>query len=272
VSTATAAAAASIGRSRRRVRLAIAVAALTLAVASRRARADDAAVVAEGARQPQVAVAPDGTVHVTFVKDGNVLVASSKDRGRTFSSPVVAIDAEGAARAAAQRGPRIGVDARGRVVVTAPVAFDPTERAKRYPTADLWITSSADGGRTWSSRVRVNSAEKQAPEALHALAVAPDGTAWVAWLDRRERKERGQDLYVARVEGDRVGENRRVASEVCECCAPGIAVDAKGNPLLAWREGGDRDSREVVGSRSTDGGAIWSKPARWNRTPTKEDG
>jgi hypothetical protein len=117
--------------------------------------------------------------------------------------------------------------------------------------------------------VRINEVEKRAPEGLHAMRVAPNGTAHVAWLDRRGR-ERGQDLWYARVAGGVVSRNVRIAEDVCECCAPGLALDGAGNPLLAWREGGAKKSREVDATRSTDGGVTFEKAVRVNRDPTKE--
>ncbi len=229
-------------------------------------------VVATGAKQPAVAVGPDGGIHVVMLRGGDVVVASSKDRGRTFGEPTVAIDAQGTAQGGGQRGPRIGVDGKGRLFVTAFVSYDAAERARRYPAADLYVVSSADGGRTWTKPSRVNEVEKKAPESLHSLAVSASGAAYAAWLDLRDRKTPGQDLWIARVDGETVGPNRKVASEVCECCAPGLALDGAGNPFLAWREGGEKPSREVFSTRSSDGGRTFSKPARVNRTDTKEDG
>ncbi len=234
----------------------------------------EAVVLATDAKQPSVAVGVNGTVFVAMVRGGNVVVATSKDGGKAFGEPVVAIDAMGSAKAGRQRGPRIGVDGKGRVYVTAFLTFDEGERQKRYPRHDLYFTTSADGGASWTKPARVNEAEKKAPESLHSLAVSPGGAAFVAWLDLRDRKGKGQDLFAARLDGERVGTNRKIAEDVCECCAPGLAVDAAGNPFLAWREGGadeDKASREVYATRSTDGGQTFSKPTRVNRTDTKED-
>jgi hypothetical protein len=78
------------------------------------------------------------------------------------------------------------------------------------------------------------------------MAVAPTGEAHVAWLDLRGRLEPGQDIYYATVSGGKVAKNVKIATEVCECCAPGLAVDAGGHPVVAWREGGkNKPSREL---------------------------
>jgi hypothetical protein len=234
--------------------------------------APPSALVAADAIQPQVAIDTDATVYVVFLHKGNVAVAVAADRGKTFSAPVVAIDVQGRARGGRQRGPRIGVDANKNLTVTCPVTFDDAEYHKRYPTADLFLVTSADGGKTWSKPVQVNEVSKKAPEALHWMAVAPGGEVHVAWLDRRSREGPGQDLYYAKVVNGQVGKNVPIARTVCECCAPGLAVDGDGHPLVAWREGGDKPSREVFARRSTDWGASFGGPVQVNRVPTKEDG
>src|SRR3954470_17683117 len=95
------------------------------------ARAGDGGrVLARDAIQPHVAVDPRGNVYVVFLHRGNVAVCASSDRGKTFGAPVVAIDARGKATGGRQRGPRIGADAKGNLVVTCPLTFDPEEAAK----------------------------------------------------------------------------------------------------------------------------------------------
>ncbi len=259
------------------MRTAFAPAFLVLALASGTGAAappaPPAVLVSADAKQPSIAIDRDGKVCVAYLHGGNVVVSVSADRGATFSAPVVAIDAKGGARGGRQRGPRLGVDAQGRLTVTAPLTFDEEEGKKKYPSPEVYLATSADGGASWSAPLRVNEVEKKAPEGLHATRVAADGTVHVAWLDLRSRRDKGQDLWYARVNAvdGKVGPNVRVAEEVCECCAPGLALDGAGNPLLAWREGGEKDSRELFCARSTDGGATFAKPARINRTPTKED-
>ena len=220
--------------------------------------------VIQEAIQPQVAIDDRGTVHVVAIHDGNITVSTSTDRGRTFGPPVVAIDAKGKARGGMQRGPRIGVDAKGRLTVTAPLVFDEAEFSKKYPTNDLYVATSADAGKTWTAPLRVNEVPKKAPEALHWMAVAPSGDATIVWLDLRERKQ-GQDIYLASFRDGKVGANRRIASEVCECCAPGLAIGAGGTPAVAYREGGSKPSREIYLLAPQGGGDALASAIRVNR-------
>ena len=117
----------------------------------------------------------------------------------------------------------------------------------------------------------MNDAPGKAPEALHALAASPAEGAVVAWLDLRGR-EKGQDLFVARLAagGRAVSPGRAVALDVCECCAPGLAMDGKGNPVLVYRAGG-RTNRPIFLRISSDGGGTFGPALRLNREESKVD-
>lgn len=231
----------------------------------------DPVVVARDAVQPHLAVDADGAAYVVFIRDGQIYLSVSADGGASFSDPVVAIDAMRRARGGMQRGPRVAVDGKKTVYVTAPLAFDDAEFEKRYPTQDLWLASSTDGGRTFSRPVRVNDAPKKAPESLHWLAASPGEGAVVAWLDLR-RREKGQDLFVARIteQGRTVSRNVPVAADLCECCAPGLAIDGKGNPAVVYREGG-KANRRILLALSSDQGGSFGKAVRLDRAESKVD-
>ncbi|MFT5301681.1 MAG: hypothetical protein ACI87E_001289 [Mariniblastus sp.] len=229
--------------------------------------------VAAEAIQPHMAIGSDDRIHLAFIHRGNISVSTSQDRGKTFSDPIVAIDVQGRARGGAQRGPRIGVDKNGNITVTAPVTFDDAEYKKQYPTADLFLVRSIDGGKSWSKPRQVNEVTKQAPEALHWMTVSSDGKAHVAWLDRRDRDQQpGQDIYYATVVDGKVGANVKVATTVCECCAPGLAVDASGDPFVVFREGGSKPSREIFARWSTNGGRSFAEAIQINSQKTLEVG
>jgi len=240
-----------------------------LAVAPRQVAAP--AVIAKDADQPCLAADADGVFYCVFLRNGNVELSVSADGGRSWSAPVIAIDAKGKARGGMQRGPRIGVDDRKHVTVTAPLCFDEKELEARYPKAELWFARSTDGGKTFSPPARINELPGTAAEALHALAIAPSGEAHVAWLDMRGRNK-GQDLYYAKVVDGKPGPNVKIGATLCECCAPGIALDGAGNPVIAWRDGAASDNRPIWISMSRDAGRTFNAPARVNQVETRVPG
>ncbi len=217
---------------------------LFLAAAAPRRNQDAAPVIAaaQNAALPHLAVDPDGGAYVAFLRDGNVELAVSTDFGKTFAPPVVALDAaKKAAAPSGQRGPRVAVDKQKRVYVSAFLPLDPKNPAAH----DLYLAVSADRGKTFQKPARINDPPGTATEPLHWTAVSPAGELLLAWLDGRRGK--GQDLYTARTadQAKKTPKNLLMASQVCERCAPAVAVDAKGSPVFAYREGGDRKSRQV---------------------------
>jgi hypothetical protein len=130
---------------------------------------------------------------------------------------------------------------------------------------DLYLTVSTDGGKTFSKPVQINDAPKKAPESLHWMAAGPNGDVYVAWLDLRNR-EKGQDLAYVKIsdQGRKIGKNVVLPGPLCECCAPGLAVDAKGTPYVLYREGGKAN-------RSIFLGVGFTKVTRVNSGETKID-
>lgn len=231
-----------------------------------------ATVIAGGAIQPHLAAAEDGSFYAVFIRNGNIEFSMSTDKGKTWSSPVVAIDAKGKAKGGMQRGPRVAVDSKKTVYVTAPICFDEAEFAKQYPTQDLYLTVSNDAGKTFSKPVQINEVPKKAPESLHWLAAAPGGEVFVTWLDMRQQTK-GQDLAWVKIteQGRKVGRNQLIPGPLCECCAPGLAVDPKGNPILIYREGGKNANRALLLAVSTNAGNSFAKVARINQGESKVD-
>jgi len=165
--------------------------------------------------QPRLAVDPKGPVYVTWLQafgTGSlsftepvpyVVAVRSDDRGRTFSAPV---------RVSDQPRPRIGgaspvVDAKGRLSV---LYHDFKENRRDFsalpgPPAELpsalVLTTSTDGGRTFSAGVEVDDgliATRRfliyLPEAPQ-LAAGPGDTLYATWADGRTGDD---DVYLRR--------------------------------------------------------------------------
>lgn len=171
-------------------------------------------------KQPQAAVATDGTVHLIYGSGDAVFHCRSTDSGATFTKPQEACRVPNMSLGM-RRGPRISV-AGNAVVVTAVGGKQGKGR-----DGDVLAWHSADGGATWQGPVRVNDAADSAREGLHGMASGPDGSVWATWLDLREK---GTEVYVSKsTDGGATWQaNVRVyrspGGSVCECCHPSIMV------------------------------------------------
>jgi hypothetical protein len=114
----------------------------------------------------------------------DVFVASSRDGGATFGAPV-RIDGrdEGSAWSA---WPDLVAAPEGR----AYVAFEDI----RNGTGDIYFSTTADGGATWSDDERLDGDEQGAGVSQRPRLAADDGEVWVVWTDDRNG---ARDVYAA---------------------------------------------------------------------------
>ncbi|RUL88258.1 sialidase family protein [Tautonia sociabilis] len=207
------------------------------------------AVADREARQPQVAVSPDGRVFLAFGVGDEIRCVCSDDGGRTFSEPV-RVGSPGVMALGMRRGPRIASTA-GSVVIAAIGG-----RVGKGRDGDVWAWRSADGGERWSDPVRVNDVEGSAREGLHALAAGPDGRFFCAWIDLRD--DRAEVRGASSTDGgatwsENVLVHRSPIGPICPCCHPSAAFGPDGTLYVMWRDAID-GSRDMYLSRSADGG------------------
>lgn len=206
-------------------------------------------------RQPQLAVAEDGTTYIAFGSEEAVYVCKSADGGRTYGEPVKVGEIAGLALGR-RRGPRVAVGS-GVVVVSA----------IGHEEGDLLAWRSLDGGATWSGPVPVNDSPGHASEGLHAMAIGPAGQVYCAWLDHRNGAK--QLFGTGSSDGGQTwDESRQIyaspSGNICECCHPSVAYDERGHLYVMWRNslGGYRD---MYLSISRDGGTTFSAAEKLGR-------
>jgi hypothetical protein len=137
------------------------------------------------------AVGADGTLYVAWTDGWEVVFATSRDGGRSFSRSRAILKTAASSFALANVGyrangfPEIGVDPRtGRLFVTW--------ADYRNGDLDVFCSTSSDRGAHWSAAVRVNSdsVHDGADQFFQWLAVDPtDGSANVVFYDRRADPE-----------------------------------------------------------------------------------
>lgn len=252
------------------------------------------------AQSPEIAVGPDGSVHMVWIDENtaaeahdhskyghshlaatNLLYARSDDGGASFGKPVQINGNPGEVWGFSVSKPRVAVGANGTIHVFYPA--NDTSPYNGKPVAVAHYTRSTDGGRTFEKPKRVNTmATTDASDFVHGglthahvfgtLAVGNDGTVYTLWIDTRDMAKDGDAgkvfMAVSRNDGQSFETDREILpADVCPCCQLTAFVDAKGKLYVGSRqvEGKFRDS--VVMS-SSDGGRSFSPRtsivgARW---------
>lgn len=250
---------------------------------------------------PDVAIGPRGEVAVLWLdrgvpapvaKDGqpaehthissmNLYVAVAPD-GRHFGPPQRVNRADGEVWGFAVSRPRIAFGPRG----TLHVAYPANEIQERLGKAVLTThyTRSTDAGRTFEASRRMSTlTDADLSSVIHGgfasvaafgtLAVAPDGSVHLVWIDTRSmhsEKDNGS-IYgvVSRDDGVTFTQDHvEVADDVCPCCQLSLAFDAQSRPYLGSRmvtADGVRmstvaradDPRGAFGRRIATGGTPW---------------
>ena len=127
--------------------------------------------------------------------------------------------------------------------------------------SDLRLSRSRDGGRTFDSMLQVNE-DRPISHSFDALAVLPDGTVLVSWIDNRAGVA-NPETWLARVveQGTRVEQATRVDVETCVCCRVGLGGGPAAVAVLR-RKVYPGDIRDMAISLSRDGGRTFAPPAR----------
>jgi len=121
-----------------------------------------------------------------------------------------------------------------------------TRHGRRAYTGDVRFSRSLDGGRTFDPPRTVNDDDIETGHRFDALAVAPDGTIYLLWIDKRDLERataagteyEGAALYytVSRDRGATFVPNRKIKDHICECCRIAHAFDDEGRLVLFWRD------------------------------------
>jgi hypothetical protein len=233
--------------------------------------------------QPRIAVAPDGTVHLTWLQADEVgtlrlsgspapiVTVRSSDGGQTFTDPMVISDTNrervGVATPIVAADGAITVlyqdfkgDRRDFENLEGPVYEDPF---------GLVVTRSTDGGQTWSRGVEIESGVVPTKRFLvflpefPGIAAGPGQTLYATWADGRNGDE---DVFLKRSDDGgqtwtpafRVNDNP--VRDGTQQTLPAIAANRSGDVfVLYYGRQNDRTNTlaEVFLARSTDRGRTW---------------
>ena len=205
---------------------------------------------------PAVAVDRDGAPIVAWVAgghDGNRVFFTRPGAG---AEPVAVSPADLFADSLHQ-APGLAVGLGGEIYVTWS-SVKPKPPGGLF-AADLRLSRSLDGGRTFEPPLRVNE-DRPTSHSFEGVAVAPDGTLLIAWIDTRGGHG-STATWLARVveRGSRV---ERVAplpsGETCVCCRVSVSAGPGERAAVMWRKVFPGDLRDMVLSTSADGGRTFA--------------
>lgn len=143
-----------------------------------------------------IAIGPQGEVQLAWGDQGvsGISFASSINRGRTFSPPIVAAslftyEMLGTllnSHFSANGLPSIAVDtsnsaSKGQIYLV----FNARSPSQLLDKADVFLVRSSDGGQSWSQTRKLNDDNSLTDQFMPSVAVATDGTVAAMWYDRR---------------------------------------------------------------------------------------
>jgi len=236
---------------------------LALGIPSGAQTHDHSAMTAtDGEFNPYVVSDNRGGFYVAYIqrKNGasNVMLQHSGPSG----APSVAVQINNRSGDAAVRNenpPKIAVGPKNELYV---VWASERERWK----GNIRFARSLNGGKTFEPAIDLNSDASQQPisRAFQSIAVDAKGRILIAWIDERRKtpKARGAEIWMTTSEdgGKTFSSDRRIVSDVCECCRTALGIDSNGSIYLSYRRVPPAGPmfRDIAVARSDDGGKTFN--------------
>ncbi|HKU08422.1 MAG TPA: sialidase family protein [Bradyrhizobium sp.] len=197
------------------------------------------------------AFAPDGTLWLAWMAAGKISVASSRDAGKSFSTPVEATLERLNLDWGPDARPKIAIDRKGGIALAFSIFRD-----KAF-NGQVLITRSDDGGKSFAAPRPITASNES--QRFETIGFDNNGALFAAWLDKRNRvpaqqagkKYDGAALFFSSSKdgGATYSDARMAIDNTCECCRIGLAFDPSNHPVVAFRnifEGGIRDHAVIT--------------------------
>jgi hypothetical protein len=223
-----------------------------------------------------------------------IYLATSRDAGAAFGSPVRVNDDGSVASLSAEQPPRVALLPRAgqdpAIVVLWTARGDSGTR--------LFSARSNDGGGTFSAPEVVTGSDAPGSRGWESMTAIAGDDVGMIWLDHRELAGPGQGsgvthaghehgarpaqqadsvsraqlskLYFARLGAD--GGPREITGGVCYCCKTAVASGADGSLYAAWRHVYAGNIRDIAFTVSRDGGTTFAPPIRVSEDRWELDG
>lgn len=182
-------------------------------------------------------------------------MASSGDGGRTWSEPVRVNDQVENVQGDENEA-KITFGPKGQIYSAWSI---PDEKGNKMKANIRFAMLDANG------KFQPARSLNEVPNAARfpALQTAPDGTIFIAWIDRRVESPAPRQIYMTRISpaGEVLTKNYQIADDSCECCRITLAFADGGKTVyMAYRQKPVNNIRNIVIRKSTDGGATFGEP------------
>jgi hypothetical protein len=224
-----------------------------------------------GSAEPNLAVAPDGRVFMSWLEPapgkGNVLYFSVL-QSDTWSAPkVIARGTNWFVNAA--DFPSMAVMPDG----TLAAHWLVTSNGPDAEVYDINLAFSKDGGNTWTKPVVPHRDHKKRQHGFLSLTPMSDGKLAAIWLDGRNMKDEDSGdmalMYTTVTAAGVLGPEVQIDNRVCECCKTAMAATPDGL-IAVYRDRSDKEIRDISVARFA--GGRWSAPEELTKDGWKFEG
>ncbi|MFW5442790.1 MAG: exo-alpha-sialidase [Methylococcaceae bacterium] len=205
--------------------------------------------------------APDGRLWRLIPTKDTVYVDFSKDKGKTYSTPIKVNTTEQKISAWPENPPAIQISNSGRINVL----YYADEEQK----ATSFYSYSDDNGQTFSSPALISDHAQSAMHYMDKMLIDSDDKLYLFWHDtRHESHDKEQaagvlSLYysVKSPSNDSGFINKFISGGVCSCCRTATTFSSAGKPVILARmvySDGIRDHALIRMNKH----GVWQKPQR----------
>ncbi|HBR16627.1 MAG: hypothetical protein A3G39_09125 [Deltaproteobacteria bacterium RIFCSPLOWO2_12_FULL_43_16] len=187
------------------------------------------------------AAADDGTIYVSWRKvfDGDIrdmVVAASKDNGRTFQQPAVVSRDQWAIQGCPHRGPSMDIDEKGVLYYSWY-----TEGSDGLP--GIYLSASKDGGKTFTSKESLPVGNRVFPD-HPKLTVGKNGTVYLVWEEKTPVLSK--IMFASYREGKGFSKPEQLSQGVRRSYEPVVSAGDDGTVYAAWGYDEIRFSKVII--------------------------
>ncbi len=170
-------------------------------------------------------------LYAVFSQNGHIYLATSTDKGQTFTSPTAVNRTPEAIYDDGENRPKIIVSEKNEIFVSW------THKTPGRYSGDVRFARSLDGGQSFDKPITVNSDRALISHRFDAMSIDSQGRLYLIWIDKRDQNNRGAALYyvVSEDSGASFSSNRKLVDNSCECCRIAVDQDHQGKIVALWR-------------------------------------